>query len=281
MLKSIDSRSFQRYIALLSALSLMLLFNGIAVAQSATEIPSVTVTTTEDGIDFPSEISAGLVNITIDNSLGEAAFTPIFARLNDGVTMDDFFASQSSDDPMAGVFLVTTYGGTSVPNGESLSFVTDLLPGDYLILTFDGSAMPLPFTVVENDMEQPEPPEADVTLAMVDFAFGVPAQIEAGPQVWNLRNFGEQFHEMSIIRIPDDTTLQEMHDAILSADPAGGDQSSYEPVFFWAPIGVGTQSWVTIDLEPGSYAIICGLPDINGDFAPHMAHGMMQIFTVA
>ena len=192
-------------------------------------------------------------------------------------------AAEESEDDFDILFLVTLYGGSEVAPGESLSYTTQLIPGDYILAEFcefcDGAELH-PFVVVEGDMEEQIPPQADVTLAMVDFAFGVPAQISAGPQVWHLQNFGEQWHEVAVFKVDEGTTTLEVRDTLMSMDPESDEMPPYLPSFFWAPTGPDTQSWVTVDLEPGTYAVSCFLPDLNGDFSPHMAHGMVQVFTV-
>jgi hypothetical protein len=253
--------------------------SGAVIAQSEVEIPEVSGVVTDAGIEFPNEISAGLVTLTFENQRTEAPYGPVIARLNEGVTVDSFFETMASGDEMAPVFMLTLYGGMEIPVGESLSFTTELPEGEYLILEFaETQSMPHIFTVVENDMEQPDVPESDVTVAMVDFAFGIPARIEAGPQIWELRNFGEQWHEAAIMRLDEDLSLSEVLDALSSTTP--GEPGPYESVFFWTPIGAEVTSWVTVDLEPGHYVIACFLPDINGDFTSHLMKGMVAVFTV-
>ena len=70
---------------------ILLLFMGLftlpTTLMAQEEIPVVAGTATDDAVDFPSEVSAGLVNVTFENNRTEAAFSPLIARLNDGVTM--------------------------------------------------------------------------------------------------------------------------------------------------------------------------------------------------
>ena len=35
-----------------------------------------------------------------------------------------------------------------------------------------------------------------------------------------------------------------------------------------------------MDLAPGEYTVLCFLPDLNGDFSPHLTHGMVASLTV-
>ena len=266
---------------------LLLLFVGLFIVPATLlaqeEIPSVTGTASDEAIEFPAEVPAGLVNLTFENSRTEVPYSPLIARLNDGVSMDAVLAAEETEDPFDTLFLVTLYGGSEVAPGESLSYATELIPGEYILVEFcegcDDSEL-RPFVAVEGDMMEQTEPEADITLAMVDFAFGVPAQISAGPQVWHLQNFGEQWHEVAVFKVEEGTTTLDVRDTLMSIDPESGEMPPYIPSFFWAPTGADTQAWVTIDLEPGTYAVSCFLPDLAGDFSPHLAHGMVQVFTV-
>jgi hypothetical protein len=264
-------------IALLVVLMSLLVLPTRLLAQD--EYPPVTGIATDDAIEFPSEVPAGLINLTIENNRTETALTLLIARLNDGVSMEDVLAAEETEDDFDTLFLVTTYGGGEVAPGESLSYITELIPGEYVLFNAcefcDGEEM-ITFTVLEGDNMEQTPPESDVTLALVDFAFGVPAQIAAGPQVWHIENFGDQWHHAIIFQVDEGTTTLDARNTLMSSEGP----PPYMPVWGWLPTGPGTQSWVTIDLEPGTYVVSCFLPNLNGDFSPHMLHGMIQVFVV-
>lgn len=255
----------------------LLIITMIAGAQDA-EYPTVTGVATDEAIDFPEEIAAGFVNLVFENNRSEGEYTAVIARVNDGVTLEQFMEAASAENPMEAVAMVSLYGGTGVAAGESTSYIVNLTPGNYLLLEF-GEAGPSDFktfTVTENDMEPMESLQADVELALVDFGFGVPAFISAGEQVWHLENVADQWHEIVMIPLPED--ISSVADA--RAAMAAGDQRDIPPVLFWAPMSPGTEAWITLDLAPGNYLLLCFLPDLNGDFMPHMEHGMIQVFTV-
>ena len=256
----------------------LLIIASVAGAQgdgAGAEIPTVTGIASDDGIELPSEVPAGLVTFTFENNRSDAPFSPIIARLNDGVTMDDLMAAMGGEDQMAAVTLLTLYGGSAIASGESLNFTTELTAGEYVLVEMEGEGF-LAFTVSEGDALEMTEPEADVHLAMVDFGFGLPAFVPAGPQVWHLENIGDQWHEVRIYPAPEGiSSVADVRAAI-----AAGEEEEPEQAFFWTPMGAGTQVWVTIDLEPGTYVLVCLLPDLAGDFSPHMEHGMIQVFTV-
>ena len=257
---------------ILVIVSLLVLSSGSALAQSEMVIPEISGVATDEGIEFPSEVPAGIVKLTFENKRAKGEFAPNIARLNDGVTMDDLMTAVD-EDPMSAVPMVTGYGGAYLASGESWSYMTELVPGDYVLVYSRGEAF-VPFSVGEGDTLDMVEPESDIQVALVDFGFGVPAFIPAGSQVWHIENVGNQWHEMMIFPVEEGTTT-----ADLRARMEAG-RSNPEPAFSWGIIGAGTQHWVTVDLEAGTYGVVCFLPDLNGDFSPHMAHGMMQVFVV-
>ena len=265
-----------KYLFSIVTLLIISLIVGAQEDTAGAEIPTVTGTASDEGIDFPSEVSAGLVSFTFENNRTEAPYSPIIARLNDGVTMDDIVAAMGGEDAMVAIpRLVTLYGGSTIASGESLSYTTELTAGEYILSESEGEDFTA-FTVTEGDILDMAEPEADVHLAMVDFGFGLPAFLPAGPQVWHLENVSDQWHETIIIPLPEDISSI----ADVRAAMAAGDERDIAPAFFWGAMSSGKEVWVTIDLEPGNYIVLCFLPDVNGDFSPHVAHGMMQIFTV-
>ena len=251
----------------------------VLAQDAASDIPSIVGTITDEGVDFPSEVAAGLTNITFESSREDVSIMPLISRLNDGLTMDDLMGAMSEDE-MAAITMLTFYGGVGVAGGESKSYTLNLLPGDYVIIlsniSAEGAAEGFAtFSVTEGDMADVQEPEADVQLALVDFAFGVPAFISSGPHVWHIDNFGSQWHEASIFKAPEG--IESVADV-----RAAMETNDVEPeqAFYWGPTAPGAEAWVTVDLEPGTYVLMCFLPDLNGDFSPHMAHGMIQVFTV-
>jgi hypothetical protein len=52
------------------------------------------------------------------------------------------------------------------------------------------------------------------------------------------------------------------------------------PIGGVTPMSVGETNWISVDLEPGSYALICFIPDQRGDAKPHFMHGMTKEFEV-
>ena len=263
--------------------------NSIELGENATDapmmsmIPTVNVRATDAEIQMPpvpdEGVEAGPYKFEFGNTRTEASYSPDIARLNEGVTMDDFNEALATDDGFGAVSLVTLLGGPEIMPGQTSSMTVELVPGEYMLMELgeDGPGDIIPFTVVEGDMtESMAAPEADVTLNMVDFAYDMPTTIPSGELLWHVVNSGEQWHEAAIFRVPEGTTVESM----LSGEQSDEDGEEYGQVFTWSPMSEGAEAWATVSLEPGTYAVLCFLPDLNGDFAPHVDHGMVQVFTV-
>ena len=173
---------------------------------------------------------------------------------------------------------------------SSVDVTYDLLTGEYLLLSFasDGPPGPptlLPFSVVETQDEAGEVPEADVEVSLVDFAFAIPAELKAGTQLWEIANLGEQPHEMFMFRVDDDATLPDVTQALTTAmmtAEAGTPEMPFETAFAWTPMSPDTRAWVEVDLEPGTYAVVCFIPDTTSEaMVSHLEHGMIALVTVS
>lgn len=51
------------------------------------------------------------------------------------------------------------------------------------------------------------------------------------------------------------------------------------PIGGATPMSIGERNWISVDLQPGPYALICFIPD-RGDGKPHFMHGMTKEFEV-
>jgi hypothetical protein len=108
-----------------------------------------------------------------------------------------------------------------------------------------------------------------------DFSFEAPDSITAGLTTIRFSNKGPSPHHVELIKLEQGKTLQDF----LTALKAGG------PPPAWASmIGgpndpeSGDSSTAIITLDPGSYAIICLIPGVDG--VPHVMKGMAHLITV-
>jgi plastocyanin len=132
-------------------------------------------------------------------------------------------------------------------------------------------------TVAEEAAAAQDEPAADLNVNMADFVFGLPVTVAAGEAVWRITNTGEQWHELAIAPVEPGTTVEDVQ-AWLGE---GGDFAQQQlPVLM--PMDAGQTVWVDVNLAPGTYAIICNLPDVMAQDGMHIHYdlGMIQIVTV-
>ena len=266
---------------------LLVLMAGVwaAGAQDAGDIPHITIEATAEGFTIPEEMPEGVVQVTFENH-SEAPFEPIVVRLSEGVTLEDVgaVAAAGPEAGMRAIFegLLSLLGAVTVMPEMTVDVTFDFAPGTYVFANTAGGEPSSfqPFTVADSAGEGAAPPEADVEVGLVDFAFNAPIAVAAGPQLWHIQNVGDQLHEMIVVPMDDTMTAGEFNQALLRS-LAGElqEEEMVEPVIFWS-MSPGEQAWITYDLEPGTYAVVCNLPDVTGSGHNHAELGMRQIVIV-
>ena len=114
-----------------------------------------------------------------------------------------------------------------------------------------------------------------VTVHAKEFAFDIPKSIPAGPTTFRLVNDGKEFHHLSIIKLEQGKTAADFAEAMKGGPPpewavAVGGPNAAVP---------GQTIAATIDMEPGSYVVVCFIPS-PGEQMPHAAKGMVAPLTV-
>jgi hypothetical protein len=253
---------------------------------NAQDVEPIVIIAAEDGVTLPETWVSGINTITLQNDT-EIAFAPTLARFINGATMEDFTTAMMAQDVAGMLATISALGSASAEPGESVNVTYDLLAGDYLFINFTPAGPPtlIPFTVAENEGEIAEAPEAEVEIVMVDFAFGMPLELTTGEAVWHFSNEGEQTHEIVIFSVDEAATVESVTtaamDAMMAATPGAPPEFPFEQVFSFVGMSPGENAWMTVDLEPGTYAALCFIPDtISEEMSPHLSHGMITIFTV-
>lgn len=119
---------------------------------------------------------------------------------------------------------------------------------------------------------------AAVTVTATDYAFDVPAELAAGLVTFTMRNEGAEIHHAQLVRVNEGGSL----DAALAALGEEDLETAFEHGSVAGGVGIvapGASAASTVDLEPGEYAFICGIPS-EDDGVPHFAKGMVSTFTV-
>lgn len=242
-----------------------------AAAQAAAPI---TITARDYSFDAPDVVSAGPVSFVLQNE-GQEEHHAQFVRLNDGVTLEQFGAALRQGPPAA-FPLVTFRGGPSVtrPGQTSFAVTLDLEPGTYMMLCFIESPDGVPH--LAKGMVRPFTVAPPLTVTLRDFAFEVP-EIRAGVQTLRVVNQGPQPHEMVIARVPADVTPEQIAAALQS--PEAPPPFPMENLSGMQALTAGLSGWVTVDFTPGTYVLLCFVPD-PATGLPHLALGMYAVITI-
>jgi uncharacterized cupredoxin-like copper-binding protein len=113
--------------------------------------------------------------------------------------------------------------------------------------------------------------DADMQIDLADFSITLSTDtLTAGDVTLSASNAGPTTHEFEIFSMPADTDLDalEIVDDVADVNAAG--MSVVDEV---EDIVAGTTAELQLSLDPGTYAVICNLPE-------HYAQGMHASFTV-
>jgi hypothetical protein len=248
------------------------------------DVPLVIVQVTEESIALPDTVPAGAVAFRLDGFVPtNENETMEVGRLRNGATLDEVtemlsFPEEQMD--LAGVLgKVQIVGLTGSPDAET---IVDLEPGEWFISRTAAPGGPIlqPFTVAA--VGDAAALQGDVQMELLDFAYSAPESIPAGPQLWEIANNGGQWHMMLVAKLAEGVTPDEAVQAMMQE--MGGSGPSETPVYelaaAWEPMSEGMRAWIELDLAPGNYVLVCPIPDVNGDFMPHMMKGMVGSLVV-
>lgn len=248
--------------------------------------------TSEYAIRGPDVLPAGTTTITAKN-VGAETHHLVFARLEPGQTEADFNLAFAALDPSGVATLVG--GPSSVSPGSSVSATITLSAGEYVVACFipghDGMShflkgMTGTLTVTPSDAALDLPP-SDRTVHLGEYTFGHGANDLDGFEgtgTLTVSNDGTEIHELTIVRIRDGATSE---DVIATASlPMGAPRPvpmPYQGVGGISFLSPGESGWIDLDalaLTPGRYALVCFIPSPS-DRTAHAAKGMVHEFTVA
>lgn len=281
--------------------------------------PEIVITGRDYSFELPAEIAGGLTRVTLVND-GEMDHHAIFILLNEEVTAAEVEAALAQPDAFGLVRLGEVLGGPNgpAPGGGAATVIMDLRPGNYEVVCIIPDEEGTPHymlgmhaaTTVTESTSSLAPPEAALTVELVDFGFDhLPMEVAAGPQVWEVINVGQEYHELGLLMLAPGVPF-ELIQSIFGGPPEGGegtpageapamdmDMASPEgetaaspeaemgapfvSVPSTAPKAPGMTNWLMLDLAPGNYVAICFVPSPANGFAPHFALGMLMPFTVA
>jgi hypothetical protein len=279
-------------------------------------LPELTVQVTDTAFEgLPAETPAGRYLLTLDISAADGGSLN-FMQLPEGMSLDDFTAmlagppaaspkammgtpgaediagEMEEDRPPEWYYQTAMAGGTGGGPAQTAQAIVDLIPGEWIAWAGypDAPQAPVGLTVTGEAGATPTAgaePNADVTVTMFEYDFAVEGTLSPGSHVLKVTNVGAQPHEMFMASAPEPVTEEqiaqildlEMQGATPAPESGVPNPETFLPVASMTPLSMGKTGWVPVTLEPGTYILVCFVPDIESGM-PHAFEGMYEVFTV-
>ncbi|MDZ7680470.1 MAG: hypothetical protein U5J63_01875 [Fodinibius sp.] len=260
-----------------------------AATESDDSPPVITLKTADFSfLDAPDTLMAGITTFKVENR-GMFPHNAELVFLGEDHSYDkylDYLKSNNGQSPE----WATRLGGPSAPiSGESSEATLELVPGSYAIVC--GVPVPAaephfmkgmmhPLTVT--GQQESKAPEANITMKMDDYSFGLDSVIEAGTHTIKVENVADQPHEFLLAKLESGKTVNDMLNWLGEVINSESGPLPQAPGIFLngvSPMSKGGVNYIDVDFSPGEYALICPFPD-KEDGMPHFMHGMVQQFSV-
>jgi len=247
-----------------------------AQAGNGTDATVIDVSAADYSFTAPDTVRGGLVIIRTHNHGAEIHHTQLL-RLDSGRTIADLASLQGEAMPT----WVRQVGGPGVAApGASAAVTLDLAPGRYALICFIPSPDGRPHYTkgmlrgleVLPAAAPATPPASDVVMVLDDYRFELSGALRRGPQTIEITNAATQAHEFVLAKLEPGTSALDFVQWFFS-----GAQGSSRGRWIGGTVGLdrGERNWLTVDLEPGTYALLCFLPDA-ADGRMHIEHGMAR-----
>ncbi len=256
-------------------------FETRSVAAASTNRPDLVIKAMDYAFEMPVSLRPGQHRIRLLNT-GKEMHHVWVMRLEQGKTVADLIASLRAGVPLPP--WVENLGGPNspVPGGESVA-VVDLAPGSYAIVCFIPSPDGMPHIMkgmvkpieVAGDPLPPLALPVTARAALTDYDFVFDEALTPGHHVIEFTNRSGQLHEAFLARLAPGKTAVDLLQWMQR--PAGPPPAM--PLGGITGIEPGGSQKVVVDLEPGTYAWYCFVPDAK-DGREHIHHGMIKQFTV-
>jgi uncharacterized cupredoxin-like copper-binding protein len=249
----------------------------LVATSSAAKARVVQVTGEDFKFEAPDVVPADLTEFRFLNK-GPALHHMALLKLTGGKTVDDLVAALAKPGPLPS-WAKELGGPNAAAPGEEANATLTIEPGNYAFICFVDIGGPPHFTkgmvkplrVVPSTSPSGPKPKADITATLFDYNFKLSSPVRAGKRTIRVHNKGPQVHEVQLVQLAPGVTLGEFMKWMekMEGPPPG------KPLGGIAGIESGMSQYFSADFVPGSYALICFVPDAK-DGKPHFAHGMVQ-----
>lgn len=230
-----------------------------AAPRPAPEGSELVVRVTDQGLEVPTQVDAGLVNVRLFNrSSGPQHITILKVdRLDRVASISEYLRSGDWNVPW-----INRMGGPeSTPPGGVSSVSMILEPGRYVVAHLPVASKPggpLILREVEElsvvgDAGGARLPAAAVTLTMFEWNFTLEGPLNAGRRTIRVENKGQFEHQVSIVRLLPGRGIDQ---AVKWAENPSG-PPPFEGVGGTTNLARERAVNVTVDLLPGDYVLLC------------------------
>ena len=246
----------------------------------------VTIVATDFAFAAPETIPSGLTTFKMINQGTEPHQAVVMGAADKG--WDEIRNATMTPGPIPPWLTFPAAPGVVV-GGDSANATSHLEPGNYFIVCFIPSADGTPHVMkgmVRRLVVRPAPPtasatvtpapQADVTVTLSDYSFGLSAPLTAGTHTIRVENAGPQLHEIGIEQLAPGKTIADWQQWAAAGMKGMGPA---RPVGGLVGPDKGKVGWFTVTLTPGKYLLACYVPDAK-DNKPHIEHGMVREITV-
>lgn len=244
-----------------------------------------TFTATDFSFAGPDTIAPGMTEVRMINA-GAQEHHLILGRLDDGKTVADVMESFAKDPNSEPTWLTWRGGAGSVLAGDSSAAISDLAPGRYVAFCFipdptDGGKPHvmkgmMKEIIVAGPAGTAPAPVVTGEIHLTDFSFS-PTTLTAGTHTLKIVNDGKQTHEIAITRLEAGATAESF---LAAMAPGAKGPPPGRPIGGNGAISPGQSNYLTVTLTPGTYVLLCFVPDPT-DGKPHIMKGMVQTITVS
>ncbi len=255
--------------------------------------PELLVTFNGTDFEVPAEVEAGYHVVVLTPSADTAVYVD-FMQPPAGLTAEEATETALQAAAMDIVEPGWTFGGGSYAFQDTPTrFIVRLDPGEWQIaaswqLDEDGAEETMvlhPLTVTGDGVSTAGEmdPKPDVVMELEDVAFGgLDAPVPTGPNLFEVRNIGEQPRQMVLFRTDRALTPDDFADWFASMETGTPPAQPFTMTWvgYAALTSPGYSTWIELDLEPGTYTATSWVIDEETG-APALLLGMVQSFEVA